>query len=122
MLTSENKTTRFATRQQSKFLFERYSGCGQEHLDHQVDLGLEEPLRSSHLLHRPMRARSSPVSLIRPTWAMWHGPVGQLLCLDDCVASEAWDDLTACWAATLEEVEGTNFSVAVAIATPVPYC
>ncbi len=56
-----------------------------------------------------------------PSFAFELAQAGQLLSLDDYVASEGWDDLFVDWALSLGEVEGTIYSLADELETLVLY-
>ncbi len=56
-----------------------------------------------------------------PTYVAELALAGQLLPLDDYVASEGWDDLFVDWALSLGEVEGTVYSLADELETLVLY-
>ncbi|MDE0672264.1 MAG: extracellular solute-binding protein [Caldilineaceae bacterium] len=56
-----------------------------------------------------------------PSFVVELAQAGQLLPLDDYVASEGWDDLFVGWALSLGEVEGTIYSLADELETLVLY-
>lgn len=56
-----------------------------------------------------------------PSFVFELAQAGQLLPLDDYVASEGWDDLFVDWALSLGEVEGTIYSLADELETLVLY-